>query len=290
MRASEKTFGRARTLRRQMTLPEVVLWQALRQGNLAGLRFRRQHPIGPYILDFYCAAARLAVEVDGMAHDAAAGTQHDERRDAWLAERGVKVLRVVAADVLRDESFEGVLIAIQQAAVAGAPSASLRSPPPPQCGGGSRLRAIMAATALLAAAGSARADDLACVSTTFRFLGANDKVCVSVFDDPKVPGVACHISQARTGGIKGSLGLAEDPSRFSIACRQIGPIAVDIGKLPEETQVYSEKTSIFFKRTHVYRILDKKRNTLVYLAISDKIIEGSPQNAISTVPIMKWEK
>ncbi len=139
-------------------------------------------------------------------------------------------------------------------------------------------------------AGPVRADDLACVSTTFRILGANDRVCVSAFDDPKVPGVACHISQARTGGIKGSLGLAEDPSRFSIACRQVGPIDVDIGKLPEEAQVYTEKTSIFFKHTHVYRILDKKRNTLVYLAISDKIINGSPQNAISTVPIMKWEK
>jgi CreA protein len=142
---------------------------------------------------------------------------------------------------------------------------------------------------MLIAAASARADDLACVSTTFRILGANDRVCVSVFDDPKVPGVACHISQARTGGIKGSLGLAEDPSRFSIACRQVGPIDVDIGKLPEETQVYTERTSIFFKHTHVYRIVDKKRNTLVYLAISDKIINGSPQNAISSVPIMKWE-
>ncbi|MBV8493082.1 MAG: CreA family protein [Alphaproteobacteria bacterium] len=134
----------------------------------------------------------------------------------------------------------------------------------------------------------AGADDLACVSTTFRIIGANDKVCVSVFDDPKVPGVACHISQARTGGIKGSLGLAEDPSRFAIACRQVGPITVDIGKLPEEEAVYSERTSIFFKHTHVYRLIDKKRNTLVYLAISDKIIQGSPENAISTVPIMPW--
>jgi CreA protein len=134
----------------------------------------------------------------------------------------------------------------------------------------------------------ARPDDLTCLSTTFRFLGANDKVCVSVFDDPKVPGVACHISQARTGGVKGSLGLAEDPSRFSIACRQVGPITVDITKLPTEETAYSERTSIFFKHTQVYRIVDKKRNTLVYIAISDKIIEGSPQNSISTVPIMPW--
>jgi CreA protein len=135
---------------------------------------------------------------------------------------------------------------------------------------------------------SAQADDLACVSTTFRFVGANDKVCVSAFDDPKVPGVACVISQARTGGVKGSLGLAEDPSRFSLDCRQTGPISIDPTKLPEKEQVYSARTSIFFKRTHVYRIVDRKRNTLVYLAISDKIVNGSPYNAVSSVPIMPW--
>jgi CreA protein len=133
-------------------------------------------------------------------------------------------------------------------------------------------------------------DDLSCISTTFRLLGANDKVCVSAFDDPKVSGVACHISQARTGGVKGTLGLAEDPSRFSIACRQVGPISVDIAKLPAEESVYSERTSVFFKHTHVYRVVDKQRNTLVYVAISDKIIEGSPQNSISTVPIMPWKQ
>src|SRR5580693_5224698 len=103
------------------------------------------------------------------------------------------------------------------------------------------------------------AADLECLSTTFRFIGPNDKVCVSVFDDPKVPGVACHISQARTGGLKGSLGLAEDPSRFSIACRQVGPISTDMAKLPDEEAVYSARTSVFFKHTQVYRILDKKR-------------------------------
>lgn len=145
----------------------------------------------------------------------------------------------------------------------------------------------LAATAI-AGACPASAEDLSCVSTTFRLLGANDKVCVSAFDDPKVPGVACHISQARTGGIGGSLGLAEDPSRFSIACRQVGPINVELGKLDDREQVYSERTSIFFKRTHVYRVVDKKRNTLVYVAISDKLVEGSPQNSISTVPIMPW--
>src|SRR3954466_13982113 len=97
--------------------------------------------------------------------------------------------------------------------------------------------------AMVSATGAARADDLPCVSTTFRFLGPNDKVCVSAFDDPKVPGVACHVSQARTGGIKGGLGLAEDPSRFSIACRQIGPITIDPKRLPKEEAAESTKPS-----------------------------------------------
>jgi very-short-patch-repair endonuclease len=88
MRAPDRTFERARELRRQMSLPEVVLWQALRNVRLAGLRFRRQHPIGPYILDFYCPAARLALEVDGFAHYSIAEAYRDERRQAWLAQQG----------------------------------------------------------------------------------------------------------------------------------------------------------------------------------------------------------
>lgn len=153
------------------------------------------------------------------------------------------------------------------------------------------MRCLWLAAALglwMASAPVARADDITCISTTFRLIGANDKVCVSAFDDPKVPGVACHISQAKTGGLKGTFGLAEDPSRFSIACRQVGPISVDIAKLADEEKVYSESTSLFFKHTHVYRAVDKKRNTLVYVAISDRVVEGSPYNAISTVPIMPW--
>lgn len=142
--------------------------------------------------------------------------------------------------------------------------------------------------AALSAIMPAYADDISCVSTTFRLLGRNDKVCVSAFDDPNVPGVACHISQARTGGLGGSLGLSEDPSRFSIACRQVGPISVDLDKLRQNEKVYAEHTSVFFKHTNVFRMVDKKRNTLVYVAISDKLVEGSPQNSISTVPIMPW--
>ena len=148
---------------------------------------------------------------------------------------------------------------------------------------------VLLTFALLAAvAPVAQAEEIGCTSTTFRVFGANDKICVYAFDDPRVPGVACHISQARTGGISGSLGLAEDPSRFSIACRQVGPITLP-DKLPKEESMFSESTSIFFKNTEVVRLYDRKRNTLVYVAISRKVIEGSPMNAISTVPIQRWE-
>jgi CreA protein len=136
---------------------------------------------------------------------------------------------------------------------------------------------------------AAHATDLGCVSTTFNALSPNDKVCVSVFDDPQVPGVACDISQARKGGWGQPFGLNEDPSNFSIACKQIGPIDVDLTKLRENEEVFSQKTSIFFKTTRIYRMVDKPRNTLVYLAISTKIVNGSPANAISTVPIQPWQ-
>jgi CreA protein len=134
----------------------------------------------------------------------------------------------------------------------------------------------------------AHADDIDCVSTTFRIVGANDKVCISGFVDEKVGGVTCYVSQARTGGVKGTLGLAEDPSRFALACSQTGPITVDLATLAKREKVYSEKTSVFFKHTHVYRLVDAARKTLVYVAISDKIIEGSPYNAVSSVPVTAW--
>ena len=118
---------------------------------------------------------------------------------------------------------------------------------------------------------SAHATDLSCVSTTFNALSPNDKVCVSAFEDPKVPGIVCHISQARKGGWGQPFGLNEDPSNFSVSCRQNGPIDVDLSKLGDNEEVFSQKTSIFFKTTRIYRLVDKPRNTLVYLAISTKI-------------------
>ena len=127
MRAPILTLKRARKLRRRMTLPEVLLWEKLRGGRLNNLRFRRQHPIGPYILDFYNSLARLALEIDGAVHEHLEQWGHDTRRDNWLAGNGIRVMRIPAADVLNYETIEGVLVAIAQAA---APSTASRSPSP----------------------------------------------------------------------------------------------------------------------------------------------------------------
>jgi CreA protein len=151
------------------------------------------------------------------------------------------------------------------------------------------MRLLLAGAVLVIAASStARGGDAGCISTTFNLLSPNDKVCVSDFDDPKVPGITCFISQARKGGWGQPLGLNEDPSNFSVDCRQMGPITVDISTLPKSEEAFSEKTSIFFKATRIYRMPDGKRNTSVYLAVSSKIINGSPANAISIVPIVPW--
>ncbi|MFZ2268098.1 MAG: CreA family protein [Azonexus sp.] len=133
----------------------------------------------------------------------------------------------------------------------------------------------------------AAAEEVSCVTTSWKLIGANHRVCVYAFDDPEIPGVTCHVSQAKTGGLKGSFGLAEDPSQFSLACRQIGPISKP-AKLPEDKIVFSENTSLLFKETAIHRSYDEKRNVLIYLAISRKLIDGAPANSISTVPIQPW--
>lgn len=141
--------------------------------------------------------------------------------------------------------------------------------------------------ALSALAVSAQAENIGCVTTEWKLIGANHKVCVESFADPKIPGVTCHVSQARTGGLSGTFGLAQDPSQFSLACRQTGPITLP-DKLPKEATVFTEDTSIFFKETRVMRLWDAANRTLVYLAISRKLIDGAPANSISTVPVMPW--
>jgi CreA protein len=140
---------------------------------------------------------------------------------------------------------------------------------------------------LLLGSAVVNADEVGCVTTSWKLVGANHKVCVDAFQDPKINNVICHISQARTGGISGTLGLAEDPSQFSLSCRQVGPINLP-DKLPAEETVFSENTSLLFKSTNITRLWDAKHNTLVYLAISRKVIEGAPANSVSTVPVMPW--
>ncbi|HEX6735418.1 MAG TPA: CreA family protein [Azonexus sp.] len=146
-----------------------------------------------------------------------------------------------------------------------------------------RLTALLLAALALPAA----AEEIDCVTTTWKLVGANHRICVYAYDDPKVAGVTCHVSQARTGGVKGSFGLAEDPSQFSLACRQVGPIALP-ANLPDDEVIFSEDTSLLFKETKIHRIVDRKRQVLVYLAISRRVIEGAPANAISTVPVQPW--
>lgn len=148
--------------------------------------------------------------------------------------------------------------------------------------------ARMLAASLALAALSAQAEEVGCVTTAWKLIGANHRICVEAFKDPKVAGVTCHVSQARTGGISGSLGLAQDPSQFSLACRQTGPITLP-AKLPKNETVFSEDTSILFKETRVVRLWDESNRTLVYLAVSRKLIEGAPANSISTVPVMPWD-
>nr|WP_240194550.1 CreA family protein [Desulfopila inferna] len=136
-----------------------------------------------------------------------------------------------------------------------------------------------------------QAEEIGSVRTKFKVLGANDKIVIEAFDDPDIPGATCYLSRAKTGGISGSLGVAEDTSDASISCRQIGPIQLpeDVKEGREEGErVFRKSTSILFKTLQVVRFYDKKRNTLIYLSYSNRIIEGSPKNSISTIPIMAW--
>jgi CreA protein len=145
---------------------------------------------------------------------------------------------------------------------------------------------IRTATALALAGltAGAQAQLIGDVSTAFQWIGPNHKIVVEAYDDPQVGGVTCYVSRARTGGIKGGLGLAEDRAEASIACRQVGPVQFKAA-LPREDEVFSERMSVLFKRLRVVRMVDAPRNTLVYMTYSDKLVDGSPQNAVTAVPI-----
>ncbi|MEH2921765.1 protein CreA [Samsonia erythrinae] len=155
------------------------------------------------------------------------------------------------------------------------------------------MKQIIRLGLLCSVIGVAHAEEIGSVDTTFKLLGPDHKIVVEAFDDPDVSNVTCYISRAKTGGIKGGLGLAEDTSDAAISCQQVGPITLS-DKIQNGGNrgvvVFQKRTSLVFKKLQVVRFYDKKRNALVYLTYSDRLVEGSPKNALSAVPVMPWGK
>ena len=145
------------------------------------------------------------------------------------------------------------------------------------------LAASLIALAALACS-PAGSEPIGEVDTVFILIGPDHKIVVEAYDDPKVAGVTCYVSRAKTGGIKGGLGLAEDKAEASIACRQVGPISF-ARPIEQQEEMFNERISLVFKKLRVVRMVDRKRNTLVYLTYSDRVIEGSPQNSVTAVPV-----
>ncbi|MCG1053958.1 CreA family protein [Mycetohabitans sp. B5] len=141
----------------------------------------------------------------------------------------------------------------------------------------------LAIAALLCWCATARAEEIGSVNTNFRITGS-DRVVVEAYDDPAVNGVTCYVSRARIGGVKGALGVAEDPTEASIACRQVAALQFK-APLPLQTDVFSKRISPIFKTLHVVRMVDRKRNALVYLTYSDRVVSGSAKNSVTAVPV-----
>ncbi len=154
-----------------------------------------------------------------------------------------------------------------------------------------KYKTLILTTLLFLAGNAAQAEEIGSVDTVFKVFGPDHKIVVEAFDDPDVKNVTCYISRAKTGGIKGGLGLAEDTSDAAISCQQVGPVElsdkIKNGKSQGEV-VFQKRTSLVFKKLQVVRFYDAKRNALAYLAYSDKVVEGSPKNALSAIPIMPW--
>ncbi|MEO7242649.1 MAG: CreA family protein [Variovorax sp.] len=144
--------------------------------------------------------------------------------------------------------------------------------------------AVLVGAWTLALTSAAKAETIGDVDTVFKLIGPDHKIVVDAYDDPGVDGVTCYVSRAKTGGISGALGLAEDTSDASIACRQVGPIRI-AEPIPQREEVFSERRSILFKKLRVVRMVDAKRHTLIYLSYSDKLIEGSPKNSVTAVAV-----
>ena len=154
-----------------------------------------------------------------------------------------------------------------------------------------KYKTLIVTTLLLLMGSAVQAEEIGAVDTVFKVFGPDHKIVVEAFDDPDVKNVTCYISRAKTGGIKGGLGLAEDTSDAAISCQQVGPVElsekIKNGKAQGDV-VFQKRTSLVFKKLQVVRFYDAKRNALAYLAYSDKVVEGSPKNALSAVPIMPW--
>jgi CreA protein len=147
--------------------------------------------------------------------------------------------------------------------------------------------ALLAPAALGPALAADEPDVIFKKSTVFKWLTPNDKLATYGLDDPEVDGVACHFTVPERGGFKGWIGVAEEVSDISLACRQIGPIKFK-EKFAQGEEVFRRRRSLFFKKMQIVRGCDVKRNVLVYMVYSDRIIEGSPKNSTSSVPIMPW--
>jgi CreA protein len=146
------------------------------------------------------------------------------------------------------------------------------------------MRTALFATVLALLSGSAFAQTrIDSINTNFHLLGPDDKIIVERYDDPRVGNVSCYMSRAETGGIKGGLGFAEDPSRFSIACRAVGPVTLP-SSMPKTEIIAFSQASLFFKTFQIHRSLDPEKHVLVYTVVSTKLINGSPYNSISVVP------
>ena len=147
-----------------------------------------------------------------------------------------------------------------------------------------RVLALSFAALLTLTASASSQTRIDAINTNFRWLGPDDKIVVERYDDPKIANVSCYMSRAETGGVKGGLGLAEDPSRFSIACRAVGPITMP-ERLAKSEVIAFASASLFFKTFQVHRAVDSEKNVLVYTVVSTKLINGSPFNSISVVPV-----
>ena len=151
-----------------------------------------------------------------------------------------------------------------------------------------RVAAAILAVVLSASAAGAQDPDLIFKrSTVWKFLTPDHKLAVYAIDDPLIDGIACHFTVPEKGGVEGFLGVAEEVSDISLACRQVGPISFK-GSFEQGSDMYRERRSLFFKKMQIVRGCDVKRNVIVYIVYSDKLIEGSPKNSTSTVPIMPW--